>query len=464
MPRVNVNALTKGINKVAQVNNFQFKNGNSKPLLLWCSSHETLAKEEIPLLLEAGFRVIPLLTNMWTMKYDESLDETLCQEWKKTVALDDDIVREIQACRIFETSPNLALTDREVKLLEKHVDIFYVTIWPNIAGHLCHQFNSSVIFRPFGHGDIQTYSNVCKLYGSDLNQFVARRNYIWCPILRTLLEPEQPEICQNPVFLRAFVTPARLQQTRWMADQSEPVVIDTIPRIQNPYYMAIYKRYINDFASLPLKILGGNEPGGGGDLNDPRIIGRLPDEEYHRLISTARVCIYHGQSRYHLHYHPIEFMFIGLPVLFHKDTPIAVELLSNGIDEAEACFFGMYSSIDEASSLAQRMLENPSIACELSARQSIFREKIFCRDKALDDARWLKTVCQSQLRWIAENKVVFDPIKKVSKQEINKVAANELQAPPNRQTKVKPTSQNVEFFVKIKKICKKVIKKMLFIN
>ena len=92
--------------------------------------------------MEAGFRVIPLLTNMWTMKYDESLDETLCQEWKKTVALDDDIVREIQACRIFETSPNLALTDREVKLLEKHVDIFYVTIWPNIAGHLCHQFNS----------------------------------------------------------------------------------------------------------------------------------------------------------------------------------------------------------------------------------------------------------------------------------------------------------------------------------
>lgn len=380
---------------------FKFKNGHERPLILWCSSHETLAKEEIPLLLEAGFRLIPLLTNMWTMQYDASLDEVICQDWKKTVGLDEKIVREIQACRVFETSPNLELTDREAELLERHVDVFYVTVLPNVASFFFKRFKASVVFRPFGHANIQTYSNISQALGVSLDQYSSAHNFVWCPILRTLMEPENPELCQTSVYLRAFVSPERLGQAKWLGVKSEPIVIDTIPRIHSfDYYNKVYKIYTNDFCDLPLKILGGNQPNGGADLDDPRIIGRLPDHEYHRLISSARLSIYHGQSRYHLHYHPIEFMFIGLPVLFHKDTPLAVELVIHGIGESEAIDFGMFSTAEEAKARALRMLNDPSLACELSNRQAIFRERIFCREKALDDARWLRTVCEAQLRWL----------------------------------------------------------------
>ena len=51
-----------------------------RPLLLWCSSHATLAAEEIPLLLQAGFRVVPLLTDMWTCMYRPELDGAICSD------------------------------------------------------------------------------------------------------------------------------------------------------------------------------------------------------------------------------------------------------------------------------------------------------------------------------------------------------------------------------------------------
>jgi len=454
---------SRGITRVALPETFKFKNGNDKPLILWCSSHETLAKEEIPLLLEAGFRVIPLLTNMWTMKFDESLDEVICQDWKKTVGLDQGIVRDIQACRVFETSPNLELTTREEELLESHVDVFYVTVLPNLASYFSKRFKASVVFRPFGHGNIQTYSNISHAYGISFDQFTSRLNYIFCPILRTLMEPENPELCQNSLYLRAFVSPERLRGAKWIAGKSDPVVIDTIPRIQVPYYMEIYKRFISDFDGLPLKILGGNQPGGGGDLDDPRIVGRLPDEDYHRLISSARVCIYHGQSRYHLHYHPIEFMFIGLPVLFHRNTPFAVELASMGIGETEATQFGMYSTAEEAKRRALRMLEDPSLACELSNRQAIFRERIFCREKALDEARWLRTVCESQLRWIVDGHLTTEPAQYCLKMRASR-NNKPSQANPQVDGKKPPEPSKPNVLRWMKSICKKIVKKILMMN
>ena len=251
--------------------------------------------------------------------------------------------------------------------------------------------------------------------------------------------------------------------TRWIAGKSDPIVIDTIPRIQVPYYMEIYKRFISDFDGLPLKILGGNQPGGGGDLDDARIVGRLPDDDYHRLISSARVCIYHGQSRYHLHYHPIEFMFIGLPVLFHRNTPFAVELASLGIGETEAAQFGLYSTPEEAKSRALLMLEDPSLASELSNRQAIFRERIFCREKALDEARWLRTVCESQLRWSVDAHLTTEPAQFCIKMRAL-MQAKVSQQPPKVEVVKPPEPAKLNVFRRVKTICKKIVKKILMMN
>ena len=206
-------------------------------------------------------------------------------------------------------------------------------------------------------------------------------------------EIEDPRLYRNPQLLSGFVTRSRLGSSPWKADESEPFVIETIPRIEKqPYYAEMYKNYLADFGDLPLRILGGNSPRGGA-LNDARIVGRLNDEEYYREACRARISIYHGSSRYHVHYHPVEFMYLGIPVLFHKDCAIAVEAVRSGLDLATLPEYGMYETADEAREMARHALVNVEYAKALSLKQRFFSACVFDRTKALLQARWLRSLC-----------------------------------------------------------------------
>ena len=242
------------------------------PLLLWCSSHDTLAAEEIPLFVEAGFRVVPLLTNFWTGRFDPGLDATICPAWRETVGLPADVVRGLQALTICHADGVEPFAPADLALLAKHVDAVYVTVHPHVAVRLASEFPRTVIFRAFGHGGLNTYSRICEHHRGSLDEAGRRPNLIWCPILSTLQEPEDDRLCRNPQHLRAFVTPSRLGAARWSPQASESYVVETIPRIEaQDFYRQIYARYVADHGRLPLKILGGNSPGG-GPLADPRIV------------------------------------------------------------------------------------------------------------------------------------------------------------------------------------------------
>ena len=365
-----------------------------RPLMLWCSSHSTLSREEIPLFLEAGFRVVPLLTDFWTLQYDETLDTKICSDWKQTVGLPPEIIEKLQSLSFCTDNGCLPFLQNEIDLLNKYIDVIYITVLPNLAIRLSKVFDGMVIFRPFGHAGLNTYSNIAEHYGTGLEKLNGKANFHWVPILTTLQEVESPAICINATHLGAFVTNERLGRECWDSSTSEPYVVETIPRINTQkYYLDIYKQYRKDHGHLPLKILGGNESRG-GCLDDTTIVGYLDDMAYYSTAARARISIYHGRSRYHVHYHPIEFMALGVPVLFHKDSAFAFEAKHFGITEEELLNCGMYESSEQANKMAGDALKDPSVAMEWSQRQRIFMDHIFNRDAALTQARWLKTRAQ----------------------------------------------------------------------
>ena len=362
------------------------------PLLLWCSSHDTLASEEIPLFLEAGFRVVPLLTNYWTQQFDPTLNDSICPAWKASVGLPEETVRGLQSLSFCQGEGRAPFAPAELQLLTKHVDAVYVTVYPHVAVRLAAVFPRTVIFRAFGHGKLNTYSRICEHYGLSLDDANRQANYIWCPILSTLQEPEDDRLCRNPQHLRAFVSPDRLGPTRWSAEASEPFVVETIPRIESQdYYREIHGRFVADHGHLPVKILGGNSPGGGA-IADPRIVGRLPGNDYFRTAARARLSIYHGTSRYHVHYHPIEFMALGVPVLFHRDSAFAAEARNIGYGDHALTEAGMYADAGEANRIAEAALADASRAAAIAEKQRFFVERIFSRKDALEQAVWLRTL------------------------------------------------------------------------
>lgn len=369
--------------------------------MLWFSAHTTLAAEEIPLLLEAGFRVIPLLTDFWTYQYDPTLDARICDKWKASVDLPADIVRQLQALPLCANEGQNEFAPLDIQLLNEHVDVCYVTVLPNLAIRLAQVFQGTVMFRPFGHGDLTTYSRIAEHYRADLNLVPTSHNFMWTPILTTLQEPEDPRLCSQTNHLGAFVSPERLGPVRWSAASSQPYVVETIPRItKQSYYMDMYRQYQQDHGQLPIKILGGNPPQG-GDLQDPAIVGFLDDHEYYRQAAQARVSIYHGKSRYHVHYHPIEFMALGVPVLFHENSAFAAEGLQAGMSWQDLQAAGMYRDITHANELATRALEDAGFAERLSQRQRTFVTDVFSRKKVLDQARWIKARVEQLQHWNA---------------------------------------------------------------
>lgn len=373
------------------------------PLLLWCSSHTTLAAEEIPLLLEAGFRVIPLLTDFWTFEVKPEIDQQICSDWKATVGLPIETVKKLQAIRFCADMGQVPFDADEMALLNEHVDVIYVTVLPNLAMRLAPVFKGTVIFRPFGHGHLNTYTRIAEHLKGDIGTLSQCPNFMWAPILSTLQEPEDPRLCTNANQLGAFVSLNRLGPTRWSAASSQPYVVETIPRIQKqPYYMEIYKQYREDHRELPMKILGGN-PVAGGPLEDPAIVGFLEDNDYYRMAAEARVSVYHGTSRYHVHYHPIEFMALGLPVLFHKDSAFASEGQRYGMTDSELVEAGMYGTIAQANEMARAALDDASLAEAWSIKQRVFLTEVFSRDKALDQARWIKCRTEQLRPWMEQS-------------------------------------------------------------
>jgi hypothetical protein len=207
-------------------------------------------------------------------------------------------------------------------------------------------------------------------------------------------------MCANAQHLGAFVSPSRLGDTRWSARNSEPYVIETIPRIEKQsYYKDIYKQYVLDHGQLPVKILGGN-PAQGGELNDSRIVGFLDDADYYRTAARARLSIYHGRSHYHLHYHPIEFISLGIPVLFHRDSALAAEGAQFGMTESDLFDAGMFDHPAQANDMARAAFANPHLAVGWSVRQRFFMKEVFNRKKVLDQARWLKSRVLQHQNWM----------------------------------------------------------------
>jgi hypothetical protein len=94
------------------------------------------------------------------------------------------------------------------------------------------------------------------------------------------------------VLLEPFVSLERLP-ARWHAEKSEPYITMVLSRILLVgHFMNLYRRITTAFCTRsnprPLCIMGQNIAGG-GFLNDPHIVGTLPDPDYFGALARSRV-------------------------------------------------------------------------------------------------------------------------------------------------------------------------------
>jgi hypothetical protein len=100
------------------------------------------------------------------------------------------------------------------------------------------------------------------------------------------------------------------------------------------YYTKIYEQFKRDLKGYDFTILGKNN-----ELvkkTDPQIANDLSDRDYYQTMSTHLAMYYHGTEPRHVHYHPLEAIVIGLPVIFYAQSLLASAYLANSPGECHS--------------------------------------------------------------------------------------------------------------------------------
>jgi hypothetical protein len=343
--------------------------------LLWLCTHRTQWREEVPLLLDAGFEVIPAAKSHHHYPIDENpVDPYYVQDWRKTCTLPANVIDRLRAVNWFHEPPEAV-----IPLARKVLDGVIITSFLDTVLLFARWFPKPIFYRVFGRGVDPCYT---ERYGlamvRELGETPAyrRRLYHWCPILPTLMQPEHEILTQNEVLLEPFVSLDRLP-ARWDPKESEPHVAVVLSRIADlEYFGNIYRQITASFCNggerLRLLILGQNQPRG-GPFNDPQIVGTLPDAEYLTRLARSRVFFYQGESILHLHWSVWEAFGMGVPVvMLHSGYPawalrqIVAPRKSDFKSNPE---YGIVQDFDDARRLLTRCLEDKSVAAAIARRQ-----------------------------------------------------------------------------------------------
>jgi hypothetical protein len=272
------------------------------------SSHPGLVNGEIKLLKELGYRIyIPKKDNQ--LEKDTSVYNNIDIDYNKIVILDN--------FNPYTDEP----TDELIDIITSEFDIIFVTLLSMKLVHkLVKKSNMPIIIRIFGkagnhnyydsYKEISEYQNV--YFGMGYKEMLevepedSRYKYIYLPLPENYLYESYRNTWQNKTGKIMFVCS----------------YID-----ESSYYKNIYDNFKSNFGDLPHMIYGrqGIFNGVKSDIgeivkNDSSIIPNCPIDTYIKAYQDHSVMYYHSTEERHIHYHPIEAIMIGMPVVFLKNS------------------------------------------------------------------------------------------------------------------------------------------------
>ena len=321
--------------------------------LFWGINHTTLRRFEAELIRHLGFeifvpKVIPENEANRSASVDYSYDATL------TIPTADlEILNE-------QDYYNQPLGERQIELLNRHFDIAIIAFFPVIVDQFARFFRGKLLLRPFGLAKFHTYMDVCRDYlPSDFFSVLerVRERFYFAQAFPMLSQVE------HGVFLHRAITlplglPVVVEPGSWTGDEAK--VLFVCPRVNtSPYYRAIYDNFKETFGDMPHTIAGAQPIEVAGD---PSVSGFVSREKLNEWLQSHRVMYYHSTEPRHLHYHPLEALQAGTPLVFMKESML-YEL--GGRDQPGAC-----DTVDEARTTVKRLLKGDrDLAHRLVAHQ-----------------------------------------------------------------------------------------------
>lgn len=314
--------------------------------VLWLLNHETLSKFELPLLVELGFEVFTPKT------VDSSVIEwsgSITYDYDKTLSLEQEVIDRLNTINFYKDG-----IDKEtINLINEHFDIALCMFNIEVIKFLAKDFEGKIFIRAFGLDKDRAYYSTLEefLPKGMLNRINQIKDRVWfSQCYENLSDIEKGLFKDNAVYMPLGLPEEfyRIADT-WKGTKNK--ILFFCSRIGvSPYYKNVYEEFKRDFKGFDYSIAG-NQP---IEINDPNVLGFLKREEVDDLFKEYKVMFYHSQEPRHLHYHPLEAMIAGMPVIYMQEGML--EALAENDEQP-----GRAKNIQEARQKVRRILENDQV-------------------------------------------------------------------------------------------------------
>lgn len=277
-----------------------------KKRVLWLLNHTTLRNFEVPMLIELGFEVFT--PKIYSHEFGD-LSVSVTWEYDSSLSLPRKELELLNATDFYSGR----LSDDVMEIMNKRFDIAIFTAFVQQVKWLTLSFKGLLLFRAFGLDKTMTYTKVFANESISLfDRIRACGDRFWfCASYENLAEVECDFFKRRNVYLPIGLKVDHISKS-WIGGDKRFLFVG--PQIMtNSYYHDVYKNFKKDFGDLPHVI-------GGSQLipvkNDRTVVGFLPKEEYEYNMTHLAGMYYHSQEPRHLHYHPLEAIANGMPLIY----------------------------------------------------------------------------------------------------------------------------------------------------
>jgi hypothetical protein len=309
--------LMNFLKKNAPIEN-TFINANLAPIvannnILYLFAHKTLTDFEIPIITSHGHGVLIPKKKTSLNKLDSIYDDM----YKYDDSLQNISVNDLNMLNDVDWYNNdNILSQYVINLLNSNFKCIFLTLLTSgkLLTQLIKNFKGLIYYRFFGLESTYSYKDRVINYASPNVKYIFGYNEIY-----TYEQSLSSFFNANNSIVIPLGCPDHFIKTH---ENSHKGTINKMCFVcskinQCPYYTNVYNQFVENVGTkYEYVLLGKNNE----TLTDDNKFNNLSDDAYFNKMSECKLMYYHSTEPRHLHYHPIEALIIGLPVLFHKES------------------------------------------------------------------------------------------------------------------------------------------------
>jgi glycosyltransferase involved in cell wall biosynthesis len=295
----------------------------------WLISHTTLRDAEVPLMQSLGFEVY---TNKVLPKGEDYRSGSMDFSWDAGLTLPTEVLDYFNQFNFYQTPFDEEMTET----LNAYFGTVIVAAYPPVLKELTKHFRGRILLRAFGREHPATYASLLSYHietGWRWERVWRQQHRFWLGACYEAIPPVEPQLMRDHVAMLPVAMPDWSLRVRGQWVGGDHRVFFVCPSIKTSpgYYGVIYERFKAVYGDFP-HVIGGSQP---IPLDDSHVTGFLTDEQYQKFFRTLQVMYYHSREPRHIHYHPLEAILYGMPVVYMRGG--LMEAFDTGT-QAGACY------------------------------------------------------------------------------------------------------------------------------